>query len=708
MAERRVALIVATDTYDDPTLNGLAAPTSDAAALADVLGDPTLGCFEVDVVHNATSWQLGERVEGLFGDVRSSDLVLLHFSCHGLKDDSGELYLAARNTRPDRLVSTALDSTLVNRLMQRSRAHRIVLLLDCCYGGAFERGVMTRGDSDAHVGDQFTQGSLTGGRGRAVITASSAMEFAFEGTELTLGGTPMPSLFTSALAEGIRTGDADRDQDGQVSLDELYDYVFDTVRDKTPNQTPSKFEFGTQGEIFIARNPHRRIAEAALAAELVTLAEHPVAGVRVGAVQELAQLVEGDDVARAAAAAQALHRLTCDDSRRVADAASVALHEAGLRLGRSVVDVGPVAAGDTAVVDVPIAGSALAMESAVHTRDPRVAARLTGGALRLEVTGSDGALDTVVTLTGPLGDLQVAVTAQPVDIAPPWSWAAPGPEPEPGRPPGPAATTSASMETAGPGWLATALGTAGATALVLAFTRPAEYEGVVVARLGEADKVTMSLPVLAATVAVGLLATRRAAGTAAGLLAGAAAWAGAFWARQTAHGWDVIGLGRSVEVMVHTQLMPWLAGSVLLGAAALLIVARTPALRETPALAVHPRSVVAALLVVGGAMVQTVGLMTRESPDGALTRSLAQSMVVAAVCLPVALTSLRAEQRRAALVLVTVFLLLSVSRDLWLIIDHDPQLDAEAGLSFVLAGCWLGQSAVPTWTRGPEQADSLR
>ena len=69
-----------------------------------------------------------------------ADLVLLHFSCHGLKDDAGELYLAATNTVPNRLASTAVDSVLVNRLMRRSRARRVVLLLDCCYGGAFERG----------------------------------------------------------------------------------------------------------------------------------------------------------------------------------------------------------------------------------------------------------------------------------------------------------------------------------------------------------------------------------------------------------------------------------------------------------------------------------------------------------------------------------------------------------------------------------------
>jgi uncharacterized caspase-like protein len=96
-------------------------------------------------------------VEELFADCWPSDLVLLHFSGHGLKDDSGELYLAATDTAPGRLASTAIAAVWINRLMQRGRAQRIVLLLDCCYGRTFERGVIARAAGDVDVGAQFGQ-----------------------------------------------------------------------------------------------------------------------------------------------------------------------------------------------------------------------------------------------------------------------------------------------------------------------------------------------------------------------------------------------------------------------------------------------------------------------------------------------------------------------------------------------------------------------
>ena len=89
-----------------------------------------------------------------------------------------------------------------------------------------------------------------------MITASSAMEYAFEGDELADTREQAPSVFTSALVEGLETGEADRDQDGLVALDELYDYVYDKVRAVTPNQTPGKWTFGVQGELVIARRSH--------------------------------------------------------------------------------------------------------------------------------------------------------------------------------------------------------------------------------------------------------------------------------------------------------------------------------------------------------------------------------------------------------------------------------------------------------------------
>jgi hypothetical protein len=291
---QRKALIVAGDHYTDPGLKRLLAPASDARALAGVLHDPGIGGFDAHTLLNEPAHEVNLALEEFFADRHPDDLLLVHFSCHGVKDEDGELYFAMANTQLRRLQATAVAAEFVNRLMNRSRSRRVVLLLDCCYAGAFEHGLTPRAGNDMGIGSQFGSRVITaGGRGRAVITASSAMEYAFEGDELADASEPAPSVFTSALVHGLETGDADLDQDGLVTLDELYDYIYDKVRTATPNQTPGKWTFGMQGELVIARRARPVTAPPPLPAELQEAAESPLATVRAAAVQELSRVLGG-------------------------------------------------------------------------------------------------------------------------------------------------------------------------------------------------------------------------------------------------------------------------------------------------------------------------------------------------------------------------------------------------------------------------------
>jgi Caspase domain len=319
MAEpTRTALIIATDEYSDPKLRKLRAPSHDAEALARVLGDPAIGGFDVDVSLNEPEYRLRRKLATFFANRSRDDLLLVHFSCHGVKDDDGALYFATPDTEVDHLDSTAVPSQFVNRQMGRSRSRRIALFLDCCYSGAFSRGARARAGEGVDLAERFE------GRGQVVITASNAMEYAFEGDDLV--GEGQPSIFTKALVEGLETGAADLDGDHRVSIDELYDYVFDQVREASPNQTPSKWMYELQGELFIARNPNPVVIEPAeLPADLTNAIESRFTEVREGAVRELAGLLTGRNRALALAARRALESLTDDDSRKVSQAAAEAL-----------------------------------------------------------------------------------------------------------------------------------------------------------------------------------------------------------------------------------------------------------------------------------------------------------------------------------------------------------------------------------------------
>jgi len=316
----RSAFVVANDSYADAKLRQLRAPAADAEQLATVLKDAEIGGFDVQVSMNEPEHVVRRKLSAFFENRGLDDLLVLHLSCHGVKDDDGRLYFATSDTEVDHLEATAIPSEFVNRQMTRSRSRRIVLLLDCCYSGAFATGFMSRAGDRVDIKDRFD------GRGRIVLTASSAMEYSFEGNELE--GEGRPSVFTSALVRGLATGEADRDRDGWISVDELYDYAYDEVRATTPSQTPGKWVFDVQGDLFVARSKiEPEVEEATLPLGLLAAVKSPFAHVRTGAVQELAGLVDGPDEGVAVAAREALEDLRKDDSRRVADAAARALGE---------------------------------------------------------------------------------------------------------------------------------------------------------------------------------------------------------------------------------------------------------------------------------------------------------------------------------------------------------------------------------------------
>lgn len=189
----RHALIVATASYLDSKLQQLRGPASDAEALAEVLRDPEKGDFDVEVMLNETHAHLTRAIGRFFTDRRPQDLLLLHFSCHGAKDEDGELYLAASDTDLDLLSATGISAGWLNERISRTRSRRTVVLLDCCFSGSFPSGLRRRGN-DVNAPQQLQ------GRGRAIMTASNAMEYAYEGEELK--GQGRPSVFTEAVVEG--------------------------------------------------------------------------------------------------------------------------------------------------------------------------------------------------------------------------------------------------------------------------------------------------------------------------------------------------------------------------------------------------------------------------------------------------------------------------------------------------------------------------
>ncbi|MFE7314717.1 caspase domain-containing protein [Streptomyces sp. NPDC057555] len=417
MDDSRHALVVTTDRYEDDGLKQLPSAAQDAVALAEVLGDPQIGAFDVQVVRNEPAHVITRRINKFFSGRRPSDTLLVHFSCHGIKSESGELYFASSDTEPGLLDSTAVAADFVRQQMSRTRAGSTILCLDCCYGGAFPRGVRARASGDVNVLESFSGENFGGGRGWAVMTASNSREYAFEDAQLA-ENRAKPSVFTSALYEGLKDGTADRDEDGLVSFDDAYHYVFDQVRRENPNQTPS-CSADLQGDVYLARSRRRRIIPSPIPDDLRAATHNPDTYTRRGAIAELRARMENTDLSIALGAREALEEMAHNDIHFVAEEASRALGEISVKPYPTHLEFEPVAQHEPSPhQSVRLLGPPLARSCTPHPNQDWLRAVESSDGLDVSIeTSAPGHLSGGIVLKGVVGEAVLHVEAQVLPVA---------------------------------------------------------------------------------------------------------------------------------------------------------------------------------------------------------------------------------------------------------------------------------------------------
>ncbi|MBW4522325.1 MAG: GUN4 domain-containing protein [Scytolyngbya sp. HA4215-MV1] len=242
----KIALLIGVSEYGEG-LAGLPGTQEDLQRMQRVLQDPQVGGFDaVDVLPNPDRTGMEMAIEQLFSENRTpDDLILLYFSGHGVRDDHGTLYLATRitaKTPQGRIrTSTAVPATALQGYMSQSKSKRQVLILDCCFSGAFAQDMKAKDDAAIDVKTQL------GGEGRAVLTSSTATQVSYE--------TAGVSIYTQYLVQGLETGAADRDDDGKITVDELHEYAKEKVQEAAPTMQPEIYAVREGYKILIAHAP---------------------------------------------------------------------------------------------------------------------------------------------------------------------------------------------------------------------------------------------------------------------------------------------------------------------------------------------------------------------------------------------------------------------------------------------------------------------
>jgi GUN4-like/Caspase domain len=241
----RKALLIGTKTYQTGFKPLNSAPY-DVEALADLLRHPEIGGFNpanVQVLVDRASGDLATQIETWYLQQSQDDFALLFIAGHGVKDGDRRLHFAATNTTKegDRLITTtAVAASSLSNWLRGSKAQRQVVILNCCFSGAFGDLVpMDEGTIDVE--------EVLGAEGRVVMTSTSSMDYAFERQNGEL------SVYGHYLVEGLRTGAAATQGSDEITVDELHQYVSRKVQEEAPAMVPKLFAKGEGYRLRIAK-----------------------------------------------------------------------------------------------------------------------------------------------------------------------------------------------------------------------------------------------------------------------------------------------------------------------------------------------------------------------------------------------------------------------------------------------------------------------
>jgi branched-chain amino acid transport system substrate-binding protein len=210
-------------------------PHNGTKALSDILTNPDIGGFSPDRVLTLSDPGVGEMqaaIGKIFSRCSHQDMMLLYFTGHGVTDQHGDLFFTTRETEIEegRLNrGTSVTASFVRNEMMRCNSRRQVVILDCCFSGAFPDGVLSMNDGSINIEQQL------GGEGRVILTATNSTQYASErqGEDL--------SDYTRYLVQGLATGAALSDNQESIGTTDIHRYICNQMRTANIDMHPQSY-----------------------------------------------------------------------------------------------------------------------------------------------------------------------------------------------------------------------------------------------------------------------------------------------------------------------------------------------------------------------------------------------------------------------------------------------------------------------------------
>jgi hypothetical protein len=249
-----VALIIGISKYRDEIIPSVRYAKRDAETMASYLeaaGGVSRSRMKTLTDEGATLSDLAAYVEEwLPRRVSANTTVFVYYAGHGTPNPvTGKAFMVPYDGHPD-FVNKLYPLDRLYETLEKLPAREVVVMLDSCFSGATGRSVLPSGARPLTL--TVENPALTSGK-LAVLAAASGTQISSDYDKEQHG------LFTYFVLKGLR-GDADKDGNGVVDVNELYEYIRKRVtvvaseelnRDQTPLLMPPLELIGRRGSISI-------------------------------------------------------------------------------------------------------------------------------------------------------------------------------------------------------------------------------------------------------------------------------------------------------------------------------------------------------------------------------------------------------------------------------------------------------------------------
>lgn len=262
---RRFAMIVGTTEFDEK-FNKVITRQEDANAakslltdLEAALGDPEKAEFETTLLLDKPADEVTGELKEKLTSRRADEIMLVYFYGQAGVDETGGFLFACSNTKvfgdgPDSYeFASTLDVEKIVRMVSGSAAQTKILIFDCCYADTISEERFNELKANGIVKE--IEEAFQESENVIVISARRYFQEHFKyQREYSEQGR---SEFTRFFIDGLMNAEADFNCDGEISVAELFDYVYRKANQQDTYQKPFKWAPDDQEKVVLAKVPSR-------------------------------------------------------------------------------------------------------------------------------------------------------------------------------------------------------------------------------------------------------------------------------------------------------------------------------------------------------------------------------------------------------------------------------------------------------------------